>query len=183
MIAKPDLTCMSSWLHNSSLAEDIEFKFCPSLQKIQPTLPDKMIDIQSMISFYRLVSYSQLFSGHLVYKRQIFYHFLSPLWLALLTYKTTRSAIFPSSVSVSWLRNEKCQGCFQEILLKMPWFHEILCFIYLHYSTKLEEQIFGIRFFSLDRILDIFGVGRWNTCSCLVKSDVLWLVEVSPGNT
>ncbi len=63
MIAKPDLTCMSSWLHtcNSSLAEDIELKFCPSLQKYRPTLPEKMIDIQSTTSFYRLVSYSQLF--------------------------------------------------------------------------------------------------------------------------
>ena len=40
-----------------------------------------------------------------------------------------------------------------------------------------------IRFFSLVRILDILGVVRWNRCSCLGKNRVLWLVEVSHGNT
>ncbi len=36
----------------------------------------------------------------------------------------------------------------------------------IHYSKKLEEQIFDVRFFSMVK-LDILGVVTWNRCSCL----------------
>ncbi len=60
------------------------------------------------------------------------------------------------------------------------------CIYYVLYTipkNKLEEHILDERFFSLVRILDILGVHRWNRCTCLVRNHVLWLVEVSPGNT
>ncbi len=61
LIIKPDTICVICQVSDWCFAQHNELRFCPGLKKIHTNTTRKKNNIQSMMSFHRLLSYSQPF--------------------------------------------------------------------------------------------------------------------------